>query len=100
MAARDTTVDAGNDLNPLDGVSRERWSMTHAAFILYQLDPIDLKRLVVRGEGEFIRHARHFAVGHAYQFEDYKRMFAVLRMAAENNWTTADLLKAAHGNKS
>ena len=66
-----------------DKLSREHWAEAAAEIMLKVFDPVTLLTVIAGGEDEFERVARPIMQGHMFKSEDYRRIFAKLRVAAQ-----------------
>jgi hypothetical protein len=67
----------------LDRVDRERWSKAFAfAFIKSQPSEAIIE-IATKGFSEFLRVAKPVLEAHAFKFEDFQRIFAIIKREAE-----------------
>ena len=66
----------------LDRVDRERWSIAASEALIKSQEPRVLKAISAGGLDKFISIARKEYDGHAFKYEDYKRMFERICQAA------------------
>ena len=79
---RDAPVDH-EDLTYLDRVSRERWSIVAVEALIASFKPSVIIDIATKGFDEYLLHARRAYAGHAFLYEDFERMFARIKQAAE-----------------
>lgn len=62
-------------LENLDAVDRKRWSIAASEALIQSQTREVLVAIAARGLDEFIRVSRPIYAGHAFRFEDFKRMY-------------------------
>jgi hypothetical protein len=72
------------DLERLDQISREHWSVIAALSVKISMSRAALLELLARGADEFERIARREFDAQDFHQEDYQRMFEVLRRSVDN----------------
>lgn len=80
------------DLERLDMQSRDEWSRACAVALVATLGKQGCQLVAVRGLQEFIKQAREPFAGHEFKFEDFKRIFEIVRLAGQQPLTPEMIL--------
>lgn len=88
MAERDLT-----HIDSLDQLSREQWSKMCASSLITILGREGAKALVAGGFHHFLGAAKRAYHGHAFKFDDYRRIFDLVRLAAEGKANAHTVLR-------
>ena len=70
-------------LEDLDRVSREEWSIAASEALIQSVGATAVIAIAARGLLEFIRVSKPVYAGHGFKFEDFRRMFDRINLAAE-----------------
>lgn len=81
------------NIENLDRLSRKQWSKMAASTLISLLGQDGSKALVARGFNHFVADAKRAYHGHAFRFEDFKRMFDLVRLASEGKVTAKSVLR-------
>lgn len=80
-------------LENLDRVDRERWSIAASEALIKSQTPEAIAAIAAGGLDKFVWIAKPVYAGHAFKFEDYKRMYE--RICAASRRQATD--KRRHG---
>lgn len=80
MSTRETDL---TRLENLDRVDRERWSKAFAFLFIKEMPSEAIIAIGAGGFQRFLNTARPTLANHEFKFDDYKRMFAIIKAEGE-----------------